>query len=186
MNHNFYILSRLSKYTDHFKSRKLHGLEIPMLTENIAQDAALLISEEMLHVVQGSTYLVKDIHVEQFERASSLWRCIKSEFQTTEVARKISLDMEATPDNEIVQAIFRHQLSKHLKQDDDFAWNVEHILYGKDFGKSVEKAVPQTNKSKVQEFIPIVNDHKNNQAISFIDINTKDLGEARLAHISGD
>lgn len=128
-----------------------------MITENIARDAAMLISEQMLYVVKDSIHLINDTQLESFQRASSLWFVIKEELCSTEVARNICLDIEATPDNEIVQAIFRHQLLKHLKQDDDFTWNIERILYVQDFRKPVETNKVLGQRGIVQESVPTGN-----------------------------
>ncbi len=150
-----------------------------MITENIAKEAALLLSEQLLHILQDSTNLIKNKHLEQFKRASNLWLHVKKEFQATEVARNIVLDMEATPDNEIVLAIFRHQLSKHLKEDDDFAWNIEHILFVQDFRTPIRKTVSRVKQRSDQGSILITNQPDSSQSFpqTLVDINTLITGE---------
>ena len=150
-----------------------------MITENIAKEAALLLSKQLLHTLQDSTDGIKSMHLEQFKRARSLWNYIKKEFQATEVARNIVLDMETTPDNEIVQAIFRHQLSKQLKKDDDFAWDVEQILFVQDFRTPRRKTVVRTKRRQDQGSILTTSSPNSSQAVpqTLVDINTLTTGE---------
>lgn len=122
-----------------------------MLTETIAKDSVLLISGHMPTILGSSIDLIKNTQIEHFKRASNLWTCIKKEFQKTEVAKNILLDLEKTPSNEIVQAIFRHQLSTHLKKDDDFAWRVEQLLYIQDFKTPIRTAFLPNDSSQAQK-----------------------------------
>ena len=126
-----------------------------MLTETIAKDSVLLISGHMPTILGSSLGssidLTKNTQIEHFKRASNLWTCIKKEFQKTEVAQNILLDLEKTPSNEIVQAIFRHQLSTHLKKDDDFAWHVEQILYIQDFKTPIRTTFLPNGSNKAQK-----------------------------------
>lgn len=134
-------------------------LEKPMITENIARDIALLMGSYMPDFIRSFAKDLKNTDIQQLKRAKSLWHCIKTEFERFEISRNIAIDLEVTPNNEIVQAIFRHQLSRRLKQDDNFASDVEQILYVKEFKTPIElprnRVRSQGNRNKVLSNIEI-------------------------------
>ena len=151
-----------------------------MLTENIAQDAVLLISQHMQSIVNDPKEVLRKSKDEQFQCAGNLWGCIKTKFQVTEVARNIVLDLEATPHCEIVQAILRHQLSKYFKRDDDFAWEMEQILFNRNFKTStrtpVRKAVFTRQIRKARDFVQTGNlEAKSMPLVHPTNIDTQDV-----------
>ena len=82
-----------------------------MLTETIAKDSLLLISGHMPTIPGSSINLIKNPQIEHFKRASNLWTCIKKEFQKTEVAKNILLDLE----KHLVMKLFKPFLGTNFR-----------------------------------------------------------------------
>ncbi len=112
-----------------------------MIIEDISRDAVLLISSCLAYGAESA------LNSEQKERGRSLWQHIQIEFQKYEFTKNLIEDIKTRPTDEIVNAIFRHQLSTRMKTDSDFAFNVEHLLYVQKF-KQASKVVlkSQTNR----------------------------------------
>lgn len=113
-----------------------------MIIEDVSRDAVLLISSCLAY---GSESVLNS---EQTERGRSLWQHIQIEFQKYEITKNLIEDVKATPTDEIVHAIFRHQLSTRMKADNDFAFNVEHLLYVQKF-KQASKVVLKSQRNRL-------------------------------------
>ncbi len=100
-----------------------------MITGNVAKDALSLISPYIPHLVQGSIPSLTGPSAEQYKRAKSLWRYIKSKFEITAVSRRIIEDLKSKPHNAQLKAFFQYQLSQFIQKDKELTLKVQQILY---------------------------------------------------------
>lgn len=100
-----------------------------MLVEIIARDAVYLLSTNTL---KNRGEAIKDPNQTQEQTCSKskqLWEQIQLICSQNNRFGGIVQDFIRTPDNEIVQAIFRHQLSKFLKEDKTLFKELRELIY---------------------------------------------------------
>jgi len=97
-----------------------------VLVEIIAKDAVHLLS---MNTHKKGQKAFQDLNQTQDQQyADQLWEHLQPISSKNYSLRLIIQDFIRAPDNEIVQAIFRHQLSKFLKEDKTLAKELKELI----------------------------------------------------------
>lgn len=95
-----------------------------MIVEQIAGQSVTVISQnfkQLSKVEQSNTR-------QEIIKTQALWQQIQSVFSEHEVTSNILQDFKHNPNDEIVQAIFRHQLSVKMKDNSKLRTQLTYIL----------------------------------------------------------